>query len=158
MTESGGIRAATIEDAEQLWPLVRDFAASFAPELEAFEALLPSVLGRDDTLLIVAEVRGKVVGYLLASARLAFLANGPVAWVEEVAVASEYRRSGIGRRLMATAETWAHEQGAAYVSLASRQAAAFYLALGYEDAAVFFKRRLAAVTQPVVTSSRSSRA
>ncbi|HWH96828.1 MAG TPA: GNAT family N-acetyltransferase, partial [Pseudolysinimonas sp.] len=88
---------------------------------------------------------GAVAGYLLASAHLTFLANGPVVWVEEVMVGDGCRRSGVGTRLMAAAEAWAHEQGAAYVSLASRRAAAFYLALGYEDSAVFFKRRLPTV-------------
>jgi GNAT superfamily N-acetyltransferase len=142
MTELGAIRAATIDDADQLWPLVRDFANSFDPEHEAFAKSLPTLLGRDDTLLIVAEVGGAVAGYLLASVHLTLLANGPVAWIEEVAVDSEYRRSGMGTRLMATAEAWAREQDVAYVSLASRRAADFYLALGYEDSAVFFKRGL----------------
>jgi len=33
--------------------------------------------------------------------------------------------------------------GAAYLALASRRAGLFYLALGYEDSAVFYKKALA---------------
>lgn len=43
---------------------------------------------------------------------------------------------------MIDAESWAELQGAAYVSLASRRAGDFYRALGYEDAAAFFKKPL----------------
>lgn len=142
MTDPVAIRAATIADADQLWPLVRSFAGPFAPEHEAFVRILPELLSRDDTLLAVAETEGAPVGYLLASVHLALLANGPVAWVEEVLIAPDRRGAGLGARLMATAEAWAREHGAAYVALASRRAGDFYLALGYEDSAVFFKRAL----------------
>lgn len=50
------------------------------------------------------------------------------------------RQSGIGRLLMDHAERWAESTGAAYLALASRRAGPFYLALGYEDSAVFFKK------------------
>ncbi|GGN23470.1 hypothetical protein GCM10011609_76320 [Lentzea pudingi] len=79
------------------------------------------------------------MGYLLANNHLTFLANGPVAWVEELMVES-HRRSGAGRELMGYAENWASESGAAYLALASRRAGPFYLALGYEDSAVFSGR------------------
>lgn len=142
MTEPATIREATIGDADQLWPLVRSFAQPFAPEHEAFVRLLPQLVGRDDTLLAVADLGGTAVGYVLASVHLALLANGPVAWVEEVLVAPDRRGEGLGAQLMAAAESWARELGAAYVALASRRAGDFYLALGYEDSAVFFKRTL----------------
>lgn len=82
------------------------------------------------------------MGYLLGHSHLTFLANGPVAWVEEVMVDQGSRRSGIGRRLMEHAEDWARAIGAAYLALASRRAGPFYTALDYEDSAVFFKKTL----------------
>lgn len=51
-------------------------------------------------------------------------------------VAGQVRRQGVGQALMTEAELWGREQGAAYVSLASRRA------LAYEDAATFFKKPL----------------
>lgn len=85
----------------------------------------------------------KVVGYLLANGHLTFLANGPFASVEEVMVDEGHRRSGVGRELMGYAENWAGESRPAYLALPSRRAGPFYLALGYEDSAVFFKKTLA---------------
>ena len=133
------VRGATAADADALWLLVRDFATSFTPERAAFDRLLPALLGRDDVLVLVAEDDG-IVGYLLASLHPTFFANGPVAGVEEVMVAAEYRRTGVGAALVAAAEAWAAACGAGYVSLASRRAGDFYLALGYTDSAVFYKK------------------
>ena len=136
------IRPAVAADADALWPLVRAFAVSFTPERAAFERTLPELLTRTDTLLVVAEADGAVVGYLLASVHPTFLANAPVAWVEEVMVDAESRRAGAGSALMAAAERWAAEVGAAYISLASRRAGEFYVTLGYDDSAVFFRKHL----------------
>jgi hypothetical protein len=43
---------------------------------------------------------------------------------------------------MERAEQWGSSAGVAYVALASRRARDFYLALGYEDSAVFFRKIL----------------
>ena len=44
--------------------------------------------------------------------------------------------------LMAEFERWATERGAALVALATRRAAPFYLALGYEESATYFRKLL----------------
>jgi len=137
------IRPARLSDADAVWPLARDFATSFTAQRGAFDSALTNLVSHAETLLIVAVRDDVLVGYLLASNHLTFLANGPVCWVEEVMVETDQRRHGIGRRLMEAAELWAEDRGAAYVSLASRRAGDFYLALGYEDSATFFKKSLA---------------
>jgi hypothetical protein len=43
---------------------------------------------------------------------------------------------------MEHAEQWARSTGAAYLALASRRAGPFYLAVDYEDLAVFYKKTL----------------
>ena len=136
------VRPARDEDADEVCPLARDFATSFAPRRGEFDATWRGLVGDADALLVVAETGGRVVGYLLAHCHLTFLANGPVAWVEEVMVDERHRRSGVGRDLMGAAEAWALERGAAYVALASRRAGPFYVALGYADSATFFKKSL----------------
>ncbi|GAA1306508.1 MULTISPECIES: GNAT family N-acetyltransferase [Brachybacterium] len=137
------IRPARLGDADQVWPLVHDFGPSFAPERREFETTWRTLSETADTLVAVAEVTGhQIVGYVLANSRLTFVANGPVAWVEEVMVAKSHRRFGVGRELMEHAENWAAERGASYLALASRRAGPFYLRLGYEDAAVFYKKPL----------------
>jgi GNAT superfamily N-acetyltransferase len=150
MTAQSGVqvRAATAHDAEAVWPLARDFATSFAPERQAFNATFRALLSRDDTMVCVAVRDAGVVGYLLASHHLTFLANGSVCWVEELMVHPDRRRQGIGAQLMTAAEQWARDQGDAYLSLATRRASDFYVALGYEQSATFFKKTLTAPARP----------
>jgi GNAT superfamily N-acetyltransferase len=137
------IRPARPEDAEGVWPLVREFATSFTPERTAFDATWQQTLAATHTLVLVAEtVDGDIIGYLLGNSHRTFFANGPVAWIEELMVEPGHRRSGVGRRLMEHAEDWARSHDAAYIALASRRAGHFYLALGYEDSAVFYKHTL----------------
>ena len=82
------------------------------------------------------------MGYLLGVEHPTFYANGPVAVVEEVLVRREHRRRGVGRLLMSSFECWAAGHGCTLVSLATRRAAAFYQALGYEESALYFRKVL----------------
>ena len=82
------------------------------------------------------------VGYLLGFRHLTFYANGPVGWVEEIVVRDQERGQGVGRILMSAFEQWAADQGCALVALATRRAAPFYRALGYEESAAYFRKVL----------------
>jgi GNAT superfamily N-acetyltransferase len=137
------IRAADLKDRDNVWPLARDFATSFELDRACFHAAFDILITRPDTLLLIAETSRKdLVGYLLAFSHATFLANGPVAWVEEIMVAEHARRTGLGRSLMEAAERWSSSTGAAYLALATRRAAPFYRALGYQDSATFFRKTL----------------
>lgn len=127
-----------------MWPLARDFATSFRPESTVFESTFATLIHRDDTLLVVAETADAgIVGYLLASSHGTFLANGPVAWIEELMVAPQGRRSGVGRALVEAAEEWAGRIPAAYIALATRRAGHFCQRLAYEGSATYFREDLA---------------
>ena len=136
------VRQADPRDADAIWPLARDFATSFRPRHDDFGRTFGLLLNQPSALVLVAELDETIVGYLLAHQHGAFFANGPVAWVEEVMVAEERRRLGVGQALMSAAENWARRIGAAYLSLASRRAESFYLRLGYQNSATFFKKNL----------------
>lgn len=137
------VRRARLEDAERVWPLARAFATSYTPERTAFDTTWPQLIDVPGTLLLVAETpAGNIVGYLLGNTHLTFLANGRVAWVEELMVDETQRGLGIGRLLMHEAEQWARSEAAAYLALASRRAGPFYESLNYDDSAVFFKKTL----------------
>ena len=136
------IRKAGLDDADALFALVLDFATSFKPEEQPFLFSLGSLLKDDAVHLDVAELRGQVVGYCLGSDHYAFYANGRVSWVEEIMVRTELRRNGIGRALMESFEAWAAKRGLRLIGLATRRAASFYQALGYENSAVFFRKVL----------------
>lgn len=137
------VRRAAERDRDGVWHLVVQFATSYQPCRGRFDEAFSAVLHDADMLALVALHRGRTVGYLLANKHRTFFANGPVAWIEEVMVAESARRAGAGRSLMSSAEAWARAAGAAYVALATRRAGDFYLALGYEESAAFFRKQLA---------------
>jgi len=138
------VRRACREDSTGVWPLVTSFAVSYVPDRAKFEAAFEAVI-QDPSMLAVCAVEGsEVIGYLLANRHPTFFANGAVVWVEEVMVDENQRSRGVGRALMHFAEAWAEGAGAAYVALATRRAAAFYLTLGYDESATFFRRETSA--------------
>ena len=133
------VRAARGTDAAGLWLLVEAFASTTTPTRPVFEGAFLAALARPDVRVLVADDEG-VVGYLLALLEPTFFADGPVVWVQEVMVREDRRATGVGRAMLRAAERWAADRGAAYVSLASRRAGDFYLALGYDASATFYKR------------------
>ena len=122
--------------------LPRNSSSSFEFSRERFQASYPALLAADDACLLLAVDEGEVAGYLLGFRHLTFYANGPVAWVEEVVVRGRDRRRGIGKVLMNAFEEWSVSQGCALVALATRRAAPFYLSLGYEESATYFRKVL----------------
>jgi GNAT superfamily N-acetyltransferase len=113
---------------------------------DVFAATYAQLLGRDDAIVLVAEESAEnntvIVGYLLGFDHPAFYANGRVSYVEEVAVREDRRGQQIGRRLMDEFEQWAHARSSVLVTVATRRASAFYLALGYEETATLFRKVL----------------
>jgi GNAT superfamily N-acetyltransferase len=138
----GVIRRARVGDEEALLALAADFATSFRVEATAFGEAFAELITSPATYLAVAEVNGEVVGYALAFEHPTFYANGRVAWVEEIAVRDDHRRMGVGRMLMQSAEAWATERACRLIALATRRAAEFYRALGYEESATYFRKML----------------
>ena len=98
----------------------------------------------------------ETVGYLLGFEHLTFYANGPVGWVEEVFVRGQDRGRGAGRALMSAFEQWAAVRDCALIALATRRAAPFYRALGYEESAAYFRKILDSTAPPVSFSIEDS--
>ncbi|GAB1822513.1 GNAT family N-acetyltransferase [Herbidospora sp. RD11066] len=136
------LRRAEKTDAEQIFALAREFAVSFRPERASFDAAFPELLENEEALLLVATVDGTVRGYLLGFTHLTLFANGRVAWVEEAIIEAGFRRLGLGRHLLEEFEQWARSRDAGYVSLATRRAAEFYKATGYEVSATYYRKLL----------------
>jgi GNAT superfamily N-acetyltransferase len=136
------IRRARAADAGAVALLAGELAQSFAFSREKFELIYPQLVTAPDACLLLAVDGDQCLGYLLGFRHLAFYASGPVAWAEEVLVASEHRGRGTGRALMTAFERWAAGHGCALVALATRRAAPFYRALGYEDSATYFRKVL----------------
>ena len=136
------IRGAVASDSEAVFVLTKAFSTSFEPEPEAFARSFEHLLSDDGALLLVADEDGSVCAYLLGFVHETLFANGPVAWVEELMVAENKRREGVGASLIREFEAWAGQRGARLVALATRRASEFYVARGYEESAAYFRKLL----------------
>ena len=136
------IRLAQDADTAAILALARRFATSFVVDEQAFRRAFVALLGSSQAHLAVAEAEQQPVGYILGFEHDTFFANGRVAWVEEIMVSEAFRRQGIGQLLMQEFEAWAATRGAKLIALATRRAAAFYRALGYEESATYFRKLL----------------
>lgn len=138
--EKYAIRPAVAADAGVIAEFAQGLAQSFAFSEDRFRANYPALLAAEDACLLVAVSEEEHLGYVLGFDHLTFYANGRVAWVEEVFVRSDQRSTGVGRALMDAFEEWAARRDCALVALATRRAAPFYQALGYEDSATYFRK------------------
>ena len=136
------IRQAGRADADMIAGLAAELAQSFAFCRADFDVSYPALLAERNACVLVAVQDGDCVGYLLGFWHLTFFANGPVGWVEEIMVRREHRGRGIGRDLMSAFERWVAARGCTMVALATRRAAPFYLALGYEESAAYLRKLL----------------
>lgn len=136
------IRPAQFADSDALFTLASAFATSFSVERSAFESSFAALLQSPDALIAVASDSGRVVGYVLGFDHHTFYANGRVSWVEEIMVADDVRRRGIGRQLMESFEQWAISRQSKLIALATRRAASFYQSIGYDESATYFRRLL----------------
>ncbi|MGH3298219.1 MAG: GNAT family N-acetyltransferase [Trebonia sp.] len=142
------VRPAEAGDVAAVAELAAELAQSFAFSPESFRASYPPLLADPAARLLLAADGPQVIGYLLGFRHLTFYANGPVAWVEEVVVRPRDRGRGVGAALMSAFEQWAAGQGCTLVALATRRAAPFYRALGYEESAVYFRKVLGGQPRP----------
>jgi GNAT superfamily N-acetyltransferase len=137
------IRAATDADASVVKSMARSLATTFIMDDDAFkESFVRTKDGEDAQILVAVNEFGLLVGYLLGFVHDTFFANGAVAWIEEMYVTETSRRSGVGEALVREFETWARAREAKLVALATRRAASFYAAIGYEESATYFRRML----------------
>jgi N-acetylglutamate synthase-like GNAT family acetyltransferase len=137
------IRPARRADADQLFPLVQQFATSYRPERAAFDRHVPLLLAAEHVDWLVAEAGQQLVGYALAFRLVTLYANGVVVELQELMVAPDRRRQGIGRRLVEAILARARAAGAVEVTVPTRRAREYYLKLGFEETASYFKRKLA---------------
>ncbi len=136
------IRPALPSDAEAVFGMLGRFVTSYTPQRAAFDANYPELVRDPAADLLVAARGSSVVGYALASDSVTLLANGIVTALLELYVEEGERRRGVGSELVREAVARANNRGAVEVTVATRRAAAFYLTLGFESTAEFFKLKL----------------
>ena len=141
-TSSVLLRPITRDDVAQCLSLL----AQLGYQMTLDEAMrrVGEVLSAPDHSALVAEMAGRVAGLLHVFARPA-IENPREAVVQAIVVDEAFRRTGVGRTLMAEAERWGRGRDCRSVALSSNvmraPAHAFYAALGYRIAATSYVLR-----------------
>jgi GNAT superfamily N-acetyltransferase len=149
------IREAKADD----WPEVTALLAELgrpdvrgSDEEEAAREFFLSYLGRPDSVALVAEDGGRVVGFLDMEYRARLNFTTPQAWIPDLIVAEGSRSRGVGRALLEHAEELAQERGCWGMTLESAtwrdRAHAFYVREGWTDTGKAFTKVLADVIWP----------
>ena len=115
------IRKATLKD----WPLSKEGKEYFENAIK-------------ESFVIVAEIEGKVVGYLLGEESNIPYYNFKIAELCNMCIDSNYRKQGIGNALYKEFERSFNEQGISHfivtASFKNESAKAFYRKMGFEEA------------------------
>ena len=143
---AANLRKATHGDERELFALARAFPTPTPPDLSTFRRAFESMLADLSSVIFVAEVDGRLAGYLCGNRHVTFYASGYTAWVDEIFIAPPHRRIGIGTGLMDGFEAWAAQRGCTLVGLATGGASGFYERLGYASTAGYFKKYLRSST------------
>jgi N-acetylglutamate synthase-like GNAT family acetyltransferase len=126
------VRRARISDA----PAVAELSGvlGYAVDAEVMRRRLEETGARETHAIFVAERQGVVVGWIEAAER-DILVAGRVGEICGLVVAEGRRVSGVGRRLVETAEEWARGRGLSQITLRSNlirpESHAFYERVGY---------------------------
>jgi GNAT superfamily N-acetyltransferase len=161
------LRRVRDSDADDLARAWRDQAATYAaldpqaftvPEPEGLGAWLVDGLASqadpDHRLVLVADVNGRALGFIVAAVVAPHDAAGrqmqrdldqPSVRIEALAVRRAHWRAGVGTRLIEAAENWARNRGATMIAAQAYlrgPAADFLDALGYLPRATVMGKRL----------------
>ena len=115
--------------AEKLWQRAGVYYVRTQAMVKGFDLTLDAEFDTDtpETKYILALDNNIPIG----TCRMHIISDSR-AKIERVAVVAEYRKKGIGRKVMEAAEEWLREQGIKQIIITSRvEALDFYEALGY---------------------------
>lgn len=105
-------------------------------DLEAITAANQFLSGIDPQLARVAEVNGRVVGFMIGEIRSWEFRQPPTGWITAMAVHPDYRRQGIGRRLLAEVLDYFREKGIenvrTMVEWSDGEVLSFFTAMGFD--------------------------
>lgn len=106
---------------------------------------LELMLRNERCCVLVADVNGQAIGMCTGQLTISTAEGGPALLVEDMVVHGDYRRQGIGQRLMTKVAEWGKIQGASRLQLlADRNNAPgleFYRKLGWQTTELICLRR-----------------
>jgi GNAT superfamily N-acetyltransferase len=83
---------------------------------------LRALIAAPSATVLVAAQSDELVGFCTVQLDLRSVRFGQRAWIEDLAVRSDRRSSGIGKQLLDAAKEWAREHGASHLELDSGDA------------------------------------
>jgi ribosomal protein S18 acetylase RimI-like enzyme len=142
------IRPANPEDLAtclELLNLLCSVEPDFPWEPDRQKAGLKALLASGDSVILVADEEGQVQGMVTAQLVVSTAEGGLSALVEDLVVAPGSRGSGLGRRLLSEAASWAARNKATRLQLLAdeenTQALDFYRDLGWRRTRMICLRR-----------------
>jgi GNAT superfamily N-acetyltransferase len=131
------IRPARPDEVEAVVPMYEWLFAAPGSRPPAWDPVrageaLAEAIQATDSVVLVAEEAGSLVGICTAYLELNSVRFGRRCWVEDLAVDPERRSQGIGKALLDAARQWARERGATHLELDS--------GLDREEAHRFYRR------------------
>lgn len=138
MTEPASVRRAGPDDLEALVPLFDAYRGFYRRPSDAAgaRAFLRARLERGDSVVFLAEDGERALGFVQLYPTFSSVRMGRWWVLNDLFVAPEARRRGVGRALMERAARHAAETGAEGMELATEKtnerAAALYRSLGWE--------------------------
>ncbi len=109
-----------------------------------------ATIGERAAVLVSEDADGRLLGFVTVGHNINFTGKEQ-AYVGELAVAESAEGRGIGKALMAAAETWAGEHSYGLVVLetgaANARARSFYAALGYREESVKLVKQLGSAAE-----------
>ncbi len=140
------IRRATLKDVKEILPVWGELAVfhstldpAFTPSAQwprEYGAYLRSLMTRDDAIAVVARDAGEIVGYAVGRVTMLppFFEQRYRGYIHDVFVKPQFRRRGVGRRLVDAILQWLRQQEVLLVELTvatNNEAVAFWKRLGF---------------------------
>lgn len=139
------IRLVTKGDYEELMNLYNGFVGEDRYSKHDNDSF-KKVLNSPHNFIFVAEEDGKLAGFVSISTRDVIRYPKPIAELDELFVAPDYRQKGLGRELMRTVEDKAKEQGCYRLYIEShydhKAAHKLYESLGFTNYGYHFIKNL----------------
>ena len=120
MTEAVRIRPAAEADLPELVELLRqlfELEQDFEPDASKQQSGLSLMLESPFAELLVAECGGRVAGFCGVQLQISTAMGSYAAQIEDLVLHPEFRRRGIGSRLLDAAGAWAKQRGARRLQL-----------------------------------------
>ncbi|MGQ4878688.1 GNAT family N-acetyltransferase [Billgrantia sp. LNSP4103-1] len=139
------VRPATPNDLDPLSELLDGYRRFYrqAPDVQAARRFLEARLEQGDSYLLVHEgPKGELQGFVQLYPLLSTVRLAPLWLLNDLFVAPEARRGGVGRALMSAARELAEAHGVGHLKLATeidnRTAQALYESLGWQRDTTFY--------------------